>query len=80
VQLYRITAKNFRNDYAFGIALQQINGFLDYDVMPMKLPTLTPQCKILKINDRGVTWQYDDKILYTVDQDVHVLNKEVADV
>ena len=79
-QLYRIKAKNFRNDYAFAIALQHINGFVDYDVLPLQLPTLMPQCKILKVDDKGLVWQHDGKVMYTVDQDVHVLNKEVADV
>jgi len=79
-QLYRISARNYRNDYAFGIALQQINGFLDYEVLPIRLPTLMPQCRVLKIDDHGLVWQHQDQIQYTVDQDVHVLNKEVADV
>ena len=79
-QLYRITSRNFRNDYAFAIALQQMNGFVDYEVLPMKLPTLMPECEILKINDNGLAWRYDNKVMYTVDQDVHVLNKGVADV
>jgi len=79
-QLYRITARNFRNDYAFAIALQQVNGFVDYEVLPMKLHTLMPQCEILKIDDSGLVWRHDNKVMYTVDQDVHVLNKEVANV
>ena len=79
-QLYRIRARNFRNDYAFAIALQQINGFVDYEVLPMKLPTLMPQYEILALGDKGVVWRHNDKVMYTLDQDVHVLNKEVADV
>ena len=30
-ELYRIRAKNLRNDYVFAIALQQLNGFVGYD-------------------------------------------------
>lgn len=78
--MYRIYAKNFRNDYVFAIALQQANGFLSYDTLPIKLPTLPPDCKIIQITDKGVAWSNDGKISYTEDQDVHVLNKEIADV
>ena len=80
MQLYRITARNFRNDYAFAIALQQMNGFVDYEVLPIKLPTLMPECEILKIDDNGLAWRHDNKVMYTVEQDVHVLNKGVANV
>lgn len=80
VDLYRIRDKRFRNDYAFAIALEQANGFITYDTFPMALPTLPPDCKVLKFNDDGVAWTYNDQIDYTKDQDVHVLNKELADV
>tara|TARA_B100000902_G_scaffold144079_1_gene141506 strand:+ start:492 stop:1241 length:750 start_codon:yes stop_codon:yes gene_type:complete len=79
-QLYRINSKNFRNDYAFAIALQQINGFCGYKTLPLRLPTLPRHCKVLEINDDGLAWQDNDKIGYVEDQDVHVLNKELADV
>ena len=79
-KMYRIRAKNYRNDYVFAIALQQINGFMDYDTLPLSLPTLPPRCKVLDIKGNGIVWQYNDQINYTSDQDVHVLNKGVADV
>jgi len=68
---------NFRNDYAFAIALQHANGFMTYDTMPISLPTLPPDCKVLEIGDRGLSWKYDDQVMFTEDQDVHVLNKEI---
>ena len=79
-EIYRIYSKNFRNDYAFAIALEQINGFMEYATLPIQLPTLPPDCKILSISDEGLAWQGDGKIMHTVGQDVHVLNKELADV
>ena len=78
--LYRIHAKNLRNDYVFAIALQQINGFTDYDKFPFALSTLPPDCEIVKFTDNGLAWKYQDQINYVEDQDVHVLNKEIADV
>ena len=80
LDLYRIYDRRFRNDYAFAIALQQANGFLNYDTLPIRLPTLPPDCDIIKFTDEGIVWQYNDQINCTEDQDVHVLNKEVANV
>ena len=80
MDLYRVVDKRFRNDYAFAIALEQANGMITYDTLPITLPTLPPDCKVLKMDDEGIAWQYNDQINYTKDQDVHVLNKEVANV
>lgn len=80
MDLYRVVDRRFRNDYAFAIALQQANGMISYDTLPISLATLPPDCKVLKIDDEGLAWQYKDQINYTRDQDVHVLNKEVANV
>ena len=79
-EMYRIRAKNFRNDYAFAIALQQVNGFTTSDTMPLSIATLPPGCKVIKMTDTGIAWSYNDQINYTEHQDVHVLNKELADV
>ena len=79
-ELYRVYGKNFRNDYAFAIALEQANGFINYDTLPIRLATLPPDCKIVKFTDTGVAWEYKDNINYIEDQDVHVLNKESINV
>ena len=78
--LYRVYGKNFRNDYVFAMALEQANGFILYDTLPIQLPTLPPDSKIVKFTDKGIAWQYKDEIMYTENQDVHVLNKEVVNV
>ena len=78
IDLYRITDKRFRNDYAFAIGLEQANGFMSYDTLPIKLHTLPPDCKVIGLQDDGIAWQFNDQINYIKDQDVHVLNKEVA--
>ena len=79
-ELYRIYAKNLRNDYVFAIALQQLNGFVGYDKFPFALSTLPPDCDIVKMTDDGIAWRYDNQINWIEQQDVHVLNKEIADV
>ena len=77
-QLYRIFGKNFRNDYAFAIALQQLNGFIGYDKFPFALSTLPPDCEIVQMTDEGIAWKHTDQINWIKKQDVHVLNKEIA--
>ena len=78
--MYRIYARNLRNDYLFAMALQQINGFTGYDKLPLALPTLPPDCEILKMTETGLAWKHDDKISYVENQDVHVLNKDLSNV
>tara|TARA_A100001388_G_C28752134_1_gene492796 strand:+ start:518 stop:1267 length:750 start_codon:yes stop_codon:yes gene_type:complete len=78
--LYRVFSKNYRNDYVFAIALQQLNGFVNYDTFPFALSTLPPDCRIVNISDNGIAWQYNDRIDYIENQDVHILNKEIANV
>jgi len=78
--LYRIYSSNLRNDYVFAIALQQLNGFVGYDTLPINLASLPADCEVVEFTDRGLVWKYADQINYTENQDVHVLNKGVADV
>ena len=80
IEMYRIYTKNLRNDYLFAMALQQINGFVGYEKMPFVLPTLPPDCEVVEINDNGLAWKHGDQVSYVQDQDVHVLNKEIANV
>ena len=78
--LYRIDFRNFRNDYAFSIAVNQVNGHIQQKFLPGKLPTLPGIAKVLEINDTGIAFKYDDKINYVENQDVHILDKEIANV
>ncbi len=79
-EMYRIYSKNFRNDYAFAIALQQLNGFVDYDTLPFKISTLPPDCNIKEMTDNAICWQYNGMIDMIENEDVHVLNKEITNV
>jgi hypothetical protein len=80
IDLYRISSRNYRNDYAFAIALEQINGLVKYDTLPIKLPTLPPSCRVIKFTNKGLAWQENNQVNHTEDQDVHVLNKEIVNV
>ena len=78
--LYRIDYRNFRNDYAFAIALNQVNGYHGYDVVPDSIATLPNDCQILSRDDHGISYRYLDNVNNIKNQDVHVLNKEFANV
>ena len=64
------------------MALQQINGFTRIRQLAISLlPTLPPDCEVVKITDNGLAWKYGrSDINYVEDQDVHVLNKEMSNV
>lgn len=72
--LYRIDFRNFRNDYAFAMAMNQMNV---RDFVPTRMSMLPTDTDIVKINSDGVTFQWQDKISNIQGQDVHVLNKEI---
>ena len=78
--LYRISYVNFRNDYAFAIALNQLSGFVNFDSIPDSIATVPADATILNVNNEGMTISTMDKQFTLQHQDLHVLNKEIADV
>lgn len=78
--LYRITCANYRNDYAFAIALTQIYGHKDYDTINDSMATVPANSKIMELGISGAVIECGDKTLSLYDQDLHFLNKDVADV
>jgi len=79
-ELYRIDFKNFRNDYAFAIALNQIDADVGQNLIPATLCTLPADTDVLEFHDRGFDFRINDKIGQVRDQDAHILNKEIANV
>lgn len=78
--LYRIDYKYFRNDYAFAMALNQMNGYHRYDTIPDSIATLPSDCAVLELTDNGMKYRHLNSINSLQGQDVHVLNKELANV
>ena len=78
--LYRISYANFRNDYAFAIALNQIGGFLYHDTIPDSMATVPADVRILNVSDEGMLLEHADKRFSIQHQDLHVINKEIANV
>jgi len=74
--LYRIDFQNYRNDYAFAIALNQMDGYSS-NFLPSAMTMLPSDTEIIKINEQYLAFKYNEKISYLENQDVHVLNKEI---
>jgi hypothetical protein len=72
--LYRIDFRNFRNDYAFAIAMNQLNV---NDFIPVKMAMLPIDTDVVKIDSDSVIFKYQNKKNSITKQDVHVLNKEI---
>ena len=79
-EMYSIKFTNFRNDYAFSIALNQINGMTQQQFLPGKIATLPGLAKVKKFNEHGLVFEYDNKYAEVENQDVHVINKEIFNV
>lgn len=75
--LYRIDFRNFRNDYAFAIALHQLNGFSNQYFMPSAMSMLPTDTQVIKIDHTGLVFKHDRFVNLISNQDVHVLDKEI---
>ena len=76
-KLYRIDFANFRNDYAFAMALNQLDGFNQQYFIPTAMSMIPTDTKVLKIDHTGIVFQYDKCVNMVSEQDVHVLDKEI---
>lgn len=75
--LYRITYRNFRNDFAFAIALNQIYGFGTYDVIPDSIPAVLNNVQRCDFDRNKVYLTTKDRFFEIVNTDLHFINKEV---
>jgi len=78
--LYRIGFRNFRNDYAFAIALHQLGGFKGYETIPARLPTLPGSAIVKEITDTSITWTHEGRTVTISDNDLHVIDKGIQNV
>lgn len=75
--LYRIKFKNYRNDYAFAIALHQLQGHLSNKIfIPNAMCMLPTEFDVLESTESSVVYRYNNKVNVITDTDVHVLDKE----
>jgi len=79
--LYRIKFKNYRNDYAFAIALHQLNGQVgSQNFIPTPMSMLPHEFDVLETDQNSEVYSYNKKINVLTNTDVHVLDKEFANV
>jgi len=71
--LYRIRYPNYRNDYAFAIALHQLNLG---SRIPTPMTMLADSVDVIDSDDAGIVFKYGDTVNFTSGQDVHVMDKE----
>jgi hypothetical protein len=70
--LYRIRYINYRNDYAFAIALHQLNLG---SRIPTPMTMLSSTVDVIDSDEDGIVFKYNDDISFTTGQDVHVMDK-----
>lgn len=78
--IYRLGFRNFRNDYAFSIAINQTSGHKLPKFLPTKMATLPSRAKIIAFDLDNLIYEFQDMIGVVENQDVHVLDKGVAHV
>ena len=78
--LYRIDFQNFRNDYAFAIALHQLGGFKGYETIPNRLPTLPASARVTEVSATHVSWNHQGRHGRIANNDLHIIDKGVQNV
>jgi hypothetical protein len=79
--LYRIKFDNFRNDYAFAIAMHQMYGQYTSDyAIPVAMPMMGAQARILELDLLHAKVAWKDQHASVHNQDVHLFDKEYFDV
>lgn len=71
--LYRIIHSAYRNDFAFAIALHQLNLG---NSIPTAMCMLADRVDVLDSDDEGIIFKYGNNVNFTSGQDVHVMDKE----
>ena len=73
MNLYRIKYTNYRNDFAFAIALHQL-GIKQR--IPTAMAMLSDKANIIESDDQGVMFRQDDQVNMVSKQDIHIIDKE----
>lgn len=82
-KVYGFKPTPFRNDFALSIAYHSMSGYGLEELLPYKLPTLSPMTDVIDFRpDGSVLYQYQNKDKHictgkTWDTDLHIMNKEI---
>jgi hypothetical protein len=71
--LYRIKYPNYRNDFAFAIAMHQLNTG---QLIPTPMAMLADKVDIVEADADGIAYQYNNKVNYISGHDVHIMDKD----
>jgi hypothetical protein len=74
-KLYNIRRGNFRNDYAFAIADNIINGYAPSPGIPWTMLTVDKTVKALEIKNNKIVVREDDTVHVIPQQSLHVMDK-----
>ena len=74
-KLYNIRSSNFRNDYAFAIADNIINGYSASPGIPWTMLTVDKTVKALEIKNNKIIVREDDDAHVIPQQSIHVMDK-----
>ena len=75
-KLYNIREYNFRNDYAFAIADNIINGYIPSPGIPWAMMTLSKPIKRLEIKNNNIVVREEKSAHIVPQQNIHVMDKE----
>lgn len=71
--LYRIKYFNYRNDFAFAVALHQLKLG---NFIPTPMSMLADTVDVIDSDDDGIVFKHNDSVNFTSGQDIHVMEKE----
>jgi hypothetical protein len=74
-KLYNIRSSNFRNDYAFAIADNIINGYSASSGIPWTMLTVDKTVKALEIKNNKIIVREDDVAHVISQQSLHIMDK-----
>lgn len=75
-KLYNLRNSNFRNDYAFAIADNIINGYRPSQGIPWTMLTVADTVKALEIKDNKIIVREEDTAYVIPRQSIHIMDKE----
>jgi len=75
-KLYNFTAQNFRNDYAFAIADNIVNGYVPSQGIPWTMLTIENPVKKIEIKNNNLIVREETQAHVLPKQSIHVMDKD----
>lgn len=74
-RLYNLREPNFRNDYAFAIADNIINGYTPSQGIPWTMLTIDKPVKNLELKNNSIVVREEDAVHVVPKQSIHIMDK-----